>query len=123
MKKEYVDFICALHGYLIRIKEIHWHTDSDAEHTLCDEILGCVSDCEDKFTECAMGMEGVHFTIGDLMPMLPNAEDLKGMLKELESDIIDMLKKLTKVEDEGLKHVLGELLEHCKKYQYRATQK
>ena len=32
MKKEYVDFICLLHGYMIRVKEIHWNTNSDAEH-------------------------------------------------------------------------------------------
>lgn len=122
MKKEFINFICILHGYLIRVKEIHWNTNSNAEHKICDEIHDCISGCEDRFTECAMGMADEHFKIGDLMPMLPNAENLKDMLKELEGDIIDVLKKLDKPEDEGLKNVLGELLEMCNKYKYRRTQ-
>ena len=32
MEKKFVDFICSMHGYLIRTKEIHWNTDNNAEH-------------------------------------------------------------------------------------------
>ena len=123
MKKEFVDFICSLHGYLIRLKEIHWNTENNAEHLLCDEISDCVSDCEDRFTECAMGMEGAHFKIGDLKPMLPHAESLIPMLKELEKEVIEMEDKLTAKTDNGLINILDELLENCNKFKYRATQK
>ena len=123
MKKDYIDFACALHGYLIRVKEIHWHTDSDAEHKLCDDIEKDVHGCEDRFMECAMGMEGVKFPIGKLLPMLPNATDTMGMLKELEKDVLDLKKKLTGPENGGLFNILDDLQEICNKYKYRATQK
>ena len=112
MKKLYVDFICSLHGYLIRLKEIHWNTNNNSEHLLCDEISDALSDCEDRFTECAMGMEGVHFRMGDLKPMLPRAESLIPMLKELEGEIIDIEGKLTDKKEVGLINVIDEMVEN-----------
>lgn len=123
MKKNQIDFICSLHGYLIRVKEIHWNTNSDAEHKLCDDILDCIGGCEDRFTECLMGMTGEHFKIGDLKPMLPNATQLMSMLNELEGEIVDFEEKLTSKKDGGLTNVLDELLENVNKFKYRATQK
>ena len=123
MKKEFVDFICSLHGYLIRLKEIHWNTNNNSEHLLCDEISDALSDCEDRFTECAMGMEGVHFKIGDLKPMLPHSTSLIPMLKELETEILELKDSLTSSKDDGLMNILDEMLENCGKYKYRATQK
>lgn len=122
MKKEHIDFICNLHGYLIRLKEIHWNTDNNAQHLLCDEISDSLADCEDRFTECDMGLSGSKFKIGDLKPYLPNSRELIPMLKELEKDIIDMRDTLTENEC-GLTNVLDDMLEACGKYKYRATQK
>lgn len=123
MKKEYIDFACALHGYLIRVKEIHWSTESNAEHLLCDSIESDISGCEDRFMECAMGMEGTKFPIGKLLPMLPNSTNLVGMLKELEKDVLDLKKKLTGPENGGLFNILDDIQECANKYKYRATQK
>lgn len=123
MKKEYVDFVCAIHGYLIRIKEIHWNTNENATHLLCDEIQDCLMGCEDRFMECCMGMEGAHFQVGKLLPMLPNANDLIPMLKELEKDILDMKKNASDERSGGLMNILDEMLENCNKFKYRATQK
>lgn len=121
MKKEYVEFICTLHGYLIRLKEIHWNTDNNTEHLLCDEISDTLSDCQDRFTECAMGLADSHFKVGDLVPYLPNSEELKPMLKELESEIVEFRKTLNESEW-GLTNVIDDMLEACGKYKYRATQ-
>lgn len=123
MKKEYVDFVCALHGYLIRLKEIHWNTNENSTHLLCDEIEDDIHGCEDRFMECCMGMEGKHFEIGKLLPMLPNAKDLLGMLKEFEKDILDMSDKCASKDKAGLANILDEMLENCNKFKYRATQK
>lgn len=122
MKKEHIDFICNLHGYLIRLKEIHWNTTSNAQHLLCDEISDSLSDCEDRFTECAMGISNTHFKVGDLKPYLPNSKELIPMLKELESEIVSFRKTLNESEW-GLTNVLDDMLESCGKYKYRATQK
>ena len=122
MKKEYVEFICTLHGYLIRLKEIHWNTDNNAEHLLCDEVSDDLSNCEDRFTECAMGLSDNKFKIGDLVPYLPNSVKLLPMLKELESEIKDFRKTLNENEN-GLTNIIDDMLEFCGKYKYRATQK
>lgn len=123
MKKNFVNFICSLHGYLIRLKEIHWNTDNNSEHLLCDEISDDLAECEDRFTECAMGLTGEHFKIGDLKPMLPHSTSLIPMLKELETDILDMEESLNESSYAGLVNVLDDMLENCGKYKYRATQK
>ena len=123
MDKKYIDFACNMHGYLIRVKEIHWNTNNNSEHLLCDEIESAIHDCEDRFMEVAMGMEGEHFPIGKLLPMIPNATSLSGMLNSLDKDVVEMLEKCKDKDDEGLRNALGDLHECCKKYKYRATQK
>jgi hypothetical protein len=69
-----------------------------------------------------MGMSGTHFKIGDLKPLLPHSTSLIPMLKELESEILEMEESLTSSKDAGLINILDEMLEKCGKYKYRATQ-
>lgn len=123
MEKKYVDFICELHGYLIRVKEIHWNTNSNSEHILCDDFHGELLEYEDEFAECAMGIDGKHFKMGDLLPMVPNAESFIPMLKELEKDILSMKEKCDSPEEGGLINILDDMLQNVNKYKYRATQK
>ena len=123
MRKDLLDYICSLHGYLIRLKEIHWSTDSNSEHLLCDEIMGIVRDCEDEFTESAMGLYGEKVKIGDLKPLLPNAEDLKQMLQELLGETVEMKKKLSKDNEAGLCNILDDIIASAYKFMYRTTQK
>jgi hypothetical protein len=70
-----------------------------------------------------MGMAGEHFKIGDLKPMLPHSTSLIPMLKELETEILELKDSLTSSKDDGLMNILDEMLENCGKYKYRATQK
>ena len=123
MEKKYIDFICSLHGYCIRVKEIHWNTDNNATHLLCDDIEEEIHDLEDRFAECIMGESGKKFKIGDLKPLLPNSEALMPMLRELEKEIIDMKKSLDEYKDGGLINVCDDLSEMRNKYKYRSTQK
>jgi hypothetical protein len=73
-----------MHGYMIRVKEIHWNTDNNTEHLLCDEIESSIHDCEDRLAECMMGITGKKFKVGDLKPMLPNNTDLKKCFRNLK---------------------------------------
>lgn len=123
MRKDLMDYICSLHGYLIRLKEIHWNTDSDAEHHLCDEIADALGDCEDEFTECAMGLYGEKVKVGDLRPLLPRAESLKPMLEELLDETVKMKEDLSKGKEAGLGAVLDDIIKLANKYSYRSTQK
>lgn len=123
MDKRYVDFICSLHGYMIRVKEFHWSTDNNAEHLLCDEIEESIHDCEDRLAECIMGITGNKFKVGDLKPLLPNSNDLKKMLRELETETIDFKKKCDEYKEGGLINICDDILECVNKYKYRTTQK
>lgn len=122
MKKEYVDFINSIHGYLIRTKEIHWNTKSNAEHLLCDDFHSELLELEDEFAECSMGMDGKHFQLGKLLPMVPNAESFMPMLLELEKDIVKMKKACSSDYCGGLSNILDEMLTLVNKYKYRSTQ-
>lgn len=122
MNKRYIDFICSLHGYMIRVKEFHWSTDNNAEHLLCDEIEDSIHDIEDRLAECLMGMVGSKFKVGDLKPMLPNAKNLKDMLRELEVETNEF-KKGIKENQGGVMNICDDLLETVCKYKYRATQR
>lgn len=121
MKKEYIDFVCSMHGYMIRTKEIHWSTKFDAIHRMCDEIEQEIHDLEDRFAECVMGIEDKKFQIGDLKPLLPNSNDIISMMKELEGETKAMKKKV-KGDDNGLNGIYDAILEFCNKYKYRGTQ-
>lgn len=123
MRKDLMDYICSLHGYLIRLKEIHWSTDSNAEHLLCDEVMDMVRGCEDELTESAMGLYGEKVKVGDLKPYLPNAEQLKPMLKELVGETVAIKKKLNKDIEAGLCNILDDIIASAQKYMYRTTQK
>lgn len=123
MNKKYIEFICLLHGFLIRIKEIHWNTLSNSEHIICDEIQDDFMKFEDDFMECCMGIEGKHFQVGNLRPLLPNSETLFGVLKEFEFDIIVMKKKCDSINESGLSNILDEMMQFINKYKYRVTQK
>ena len=122
MKNGYVDYICSLYGYLIRLQEFHWNTTSNSEHVLCDEIYDLVKDCMDRFAECAQGIDNTHFKVGDLKPMLPNAESLIPMMKELESETMSAKDEFNSKKEAGLQNVIDDILEACGKYRYRATQ-
>ena len=123
MKKEFVNFICELHGYLIRVKEIHWNTDSDAIHTLCDDFHEELFKLEDEFAEVCMGMEGKKFEIGKLLPLVPNSKDFKQILVEFEQDVIKMKKNASDAKYGGIDSVLNDMLKLANKYKYRSTQK
>ena len=123
MRKDLLDYICSLHGYLIRLKEIHWSTSSNAEHLLCDEVMDMVGECEDELAESAMGLYGVKIKVGELKPHLPNAEELKAMLRELVGETIEMKRKLSKDSEAGLCNVLDDVICQANKFMYRSTQK
>ena len=81
------ELICSLEGYHQVLKELHWSTDNKSKHLLTDEIDEGVLEFEDELAEVVMGKLGEKFGKGDLKSMLPEAEELKGILDELEKDV------------------------------------
>ena len=85
-KDKALELLCSLEGYHQALKMMHWSTDNHSKHLLTDEIDGDVLEFEDELAEVVMGTLGEKFGKGDLKTMLPEAEELKGMLDELEGD-------------------------------------
>jgi DNA-binding ferritin-like protein len=50
-QKVFETFINDLEGFKIKIKEIHWNTESIHTHKLCDDILESISKNQDAFAE------------------------------------------------------------------------
>lgn len=122
MKELYVYFVCLLYGYLIRTKEIHWSTDSNSTHKLCDEIYDGLDDFMDRFAEASQGVTGTHFKSESIKPVLPNSTELIPMLKELNEDVLSASERLSGKEERGLVNIIDDIVEFSNKYAYRATQ-
>ena len=86
-KENALELLQSLEGYHQRLKELHWSTDNHSKHLLTDEIDGGVLGFEDALAEVVMGKLGEKFGKGDLKTLLPEAEELKGILDELEDDV------------------------------------
>lgn len=86
-KENAKELLCSLEGYHQTLKELHWSTDNHPKHLLTDDIDHGVLEFEDGLAEVVMGKLGEKFGKGDLKTMLPEAEELKGILDELESDV------------------------------------
>lgn len=121
--KELLEYICSLHGYLIRLKEFHWAAPTHSEHVLCDSAIDKFTEIEDEIAEVSMGLYSTKIKVNDLKPLLPNSENIMDMLKELVGETVALKKKLTKPEESGLCNILDEVIAAAQKFMYLSTQK
>lgn len=122
LKGKIIDFLSVLEGYHETCKMLHWASTIHNEHELLDTIDKKVLEIEDRFAEASMGKLNTRFGLGDIKAMLPNAKTPTEMLKELESDTIDMKKTIGDgIEMSGLQNILDDLLESINTYQYLIT--
>lgn len=111
-----------LEGYHQRLKELHWSTDNHSRHLLTDEIDGGVLGFEDSLAEVVMGKLGEKFGKGDLKTMLPQSEELEGLLKELEKDVNEFDKEVGEEAGfGGIHNVIDDFLSSINKWQYLET--
>ena len=86
-KENALELLCSLEGYHQALKELHWSTDNHAKHLLTDDVDHGVLEFEDCLAEVVMGTLNEKFGKGSLKTMLPEADDLKGMLDEIAEDV------------------------------------
>ena len=111
-----------LEGYHQRLKELHWSTDNHSKHLLTDEIDGGVLEFEDALAEVVMGKLGEKFGKGDLKTMLPQSEELKGLLEELEKDVNEFEESIGGEHGfGGVYNVVDDFLSSINKWQYLET--
>lgn len=121
IKKIGIEFLSSLEGYHQKIKEIHWSAQCKSEHLLTDEIDGDILDYEDKVAENIMGIANFRIGIGDLKTLLPSSNNLKDVLKEMDSDVEKFkedIEKLEKYNCSGLLNILDDFSESINKWKY-----
>lgn len=110
-KENAKELLCSLEGYHQVLKELHWSAERHAKHILTDEIDEGVLEFEDELAEVVMGTLGEKFGKGDLKTMLPEAEELKGILNELAEDLHKFTDSLS--EDGEYDYAYGGLTSVC----------
>lgn len=111
-----------LEGYHQRLKELHWSTDNHSKHILTDEIDEGVLEFEDALAEVVMGKLGEKFGKGDLKTMLPQSEELNGLLEELEKDVNEFEESIGGEHGfGGVYNVVDDFLSSINKWQYLET--
>lgn len=119
-KEKAVDFLSSLEGYHQQLKLIHWSTDNHSKHLLTDELDGCVLGCEDSVAENVMGILGEKISEG-LKALLPNNKELKGLLGELEEDVLNFKDDCDDRKEAGLINILDDMLTSINKYKFLET--
>lgn len=124
LKNSILEFLGALEGYHETCKMLHWSTTNKSEHLLLDEIDKDVLEFEDRIAEASMGKLKTRFGIGSLKAMLPRAENTEDMIKELETDTINLKKEVgDSNEYSGIQNILDDMIESINKYSYLRTLK
>ena len=104
------------------LKELHWSTDNHSKHLLTDDIDHGVLEFEDELAEVVMGKLGEKFGKGDLKSMLPEAEELKGILDELEKDVNEFIDSIGGEHGYGgIYNVTDDFLSKIYKWKYLET--
>lgn len=119
-KENAINFLGNLEGYHAQLKLIHWSTDNHSKHLLTDELDDCVLDCEDSVAENVMGILGEKISEG-LKTLLPNNKELKGLLSELEEDVLDFKDDCDDRKEAGLVNILDDMLTNINKYKFLET--
>lgn len=121
-KENAKNLLSCLEGYHQRLKELHWSTDNHSRHILTDDIDKGVLEFEDELAEVVMGKLGEKFGKGDLKTMLPEAEELKGILDELEKDVNDFEESIGEERGfGGVYNVVDDFLSSIEKWKYLET--
>jgi hypothetical protein len=123
MVESMVMYIRTLEGIRIRLKEIHWSTKSNFEHEQTDMLIGAVMSFEDEIAEAFMGVCGFRFKPGEIVPMFPQCNEYKDVIKILSNITLYMINKLSSnIVFLGVIDKLEDLYAYVNKMTYLSTQ-
>ena len=121
-KEKGLNLLSNCEGYHQLLKGLHWQTDKKSEHLLTDDMDSSVLDFEDKMAENIMGFLGEKFHAGELKTMLPEADNIKSLLDEMENDIASFVEEIG--DDRklgGIHNIIDDFLEDINKWKYLET--
>lgn len=102
-----LNYIQFLEGSMIRVREIHWETESDSIHNVANNLLYELSYIEDSVAEQLMGLCGFRIHVGEILPVMPESTSMESLLKEIKTQTLSVL--LSVEDDENFIGVVYEL--------------
>lgn len=84
-------FINKLEGYKTKFKNLHWSASNDMLHQRVDQLLSDLSEFQDEVSEDLQGTFG-QFDTNSIKGSEVNGSDALGVLKALETDVINYRK-------------------------------
>lgn len=129
-----IEFVKYLEGVVIRLKELHWNTENNAEHYLISDLIETTTMFEDNFVESCMGITGERIKTGDITPKIPDDIVLKDVIEELTDTVLTMRASIdcdccdkecniNKNEYFGIVSILDDYIQFLNKKQYQETLK
>ena len=120
-KENGLNLLSNCEGYHQLLKGLHWQADNKSEHLLTDDMDSSVLDFEDKMAENIMGFLGEKFHTGELKTMLPEADNIKSLLDEMENDSASFVEEIG--DDRklgGIHNIIDDFLEDINKWKLQA---
>lgn len=111
--------LAILEGYKLRFKELHWEAVNSGIdiHQMIDEIIDCVSDTEDLFSEVYQGIEGVIIP-GTLGILIPPETTPSSACRGLITSIRESLSTAELKEKEMMEGILEDMIKELYKFIY-----
>ena len=122
LRDDALNYIKDLEGFRIRLREIHWQTERHSEHKLTDDLISTFESHEDEVAEIVMGLLGVRIKVGEVVPNIPQAEDLKGLLEAALNSAVHMKASLASSPGySALDSLLDDFMQSISKGRYLQT--
>lgn len=88
-EQHFIEFICKLEGFKIRLKELHWSAPSLSIHRLVDSVSTSLSELEDSVAEEFMSVYSL-IKPGTISPILPETTEFLESLIDLRSLVVEV---------------------------------
>lgn len=88
MKESLITFSSRLHGYHVRLKELHFSAPTLSIHKVIDDFDHELLEFDDSVMEDSQSMVGL-IQPGDLKVILPKSTEINDLLAELKGDVLD----------------------------------
>ena len=115
------DLICRLEGYKTALLELHWTSNSDSQHKLCEEVLDEVCEFQDEISEIFQADTGrwhrnslraYEYEVSE------NDTAVQELLNDLLGDLYDAYDDIA--EDVAFTSAFDDMIKKTKQFIYRS---
>lgn len=120
--KQCIDFFNQVLGAYIRLRELHFNTKVQAQHSLSNDVMPAIMDYADFIMENAMGMFG-RPGMDVLIAKKDTSSTIKECLEGLRTNALKLKLSLDKETLVGITKIIDDLLADLNKWIYLSENK